>query len=220
MASPPRAGLDAHRESIDVARGASLPPLERAALRKRFMVAVDGSTSSLQALMHAAELCKEGDEITIVTVSAKVRTLCYMRSASVSLPQIVRTGHQVGLPLRGGRAGSGRAGAQRELRESRTEVSHLHPRQQQRGEGDRRVRPEGAYVASRAKRRFILTGSAGVDYIVMGTRGISGLKRFARGSVSDYVSRCATPSRLPAALTCACVLQERGVSRADRPVRG
>lgn len=74
MASPPRAGLDAHRASIDVSRGASLPPLERAALRKRFMVAVDGSTSSLQALMHAAELCKEGDEITIVTVSAKVRT--------------------------------------------------------------------------------------------------------------------------------------------------
>lgn len=56
-------------------------------MRKRFMVAVDGSTSSLQALMHAAELAKEGDEITIVTVSSKARPAPLHVAAAHAAPQ-------------------------------------------------------------------------------------------------------------------------------------
>lgn len=144
MASPPR-GLEAHRASIDISRGASLPALERAGMRKRFMVAVDGSTSSLQALMHAAELAKEGDEITIVTVSSKARPALLHLAAAHAAP--VRAGHQDGVPLRRGSARAGGAGASGELSRPPPEVPHLHPRQRQRGEGARRLCEARAYGA-------------------------------------------------------------------------
>ena len=68
-----------HKQSLEIARGAHLSPLEKAGKRKRFVVAVDGSTSSLMALQHACELAQENDELLILTVASKVRPCANIR---------------------------------------------------------------------------------------------------------------------------------------------
>jgi len=104
--------------------------------------------------MHAAELCKDGDEITIVTVSSK--PAADVKSVYLSADTVL-------------------AQAERVLNEN-----YKNPP---------RYRTYLRASSSAEKEIVDFARKERADYIVMGTRGISGLRRFARGSVSDYVTR-------------------------------
>ena len=128
----------------------------------KILVPIDGSQNSLKAVEHAAMLAEKLDDVT-VTLSYVIMYEQYVMAS----PALIET---VGIT----KANEALAVAEEELKKYNTSI----------------VVDKIVERGSSAADKIIELAEAGkYDMIVMGSRGLSNLKRFLMGSVSTRVSQ-------------------------------